>query len=433
MMALLLLSVFSIYVLISGLYIIKRSILFGGIYFFLFLYSIFAQIGYYYYPELSEVMWQAYFGVHWFYNFYFFNFASFLSFFVLFLFLYNYIRRFTSYDVAFSKYPFLGVSFLIAYIFLFIFILIYYLNIKDILNYSSASDIDFAKSQGMSYTVFMIVFKFMKFISVIVYASARFGRKKSINITVNYKTLLLLFIFNTTLFLIISVKSGNRTDIVALILGILIIEHQIGLNFKRIISIGCFILGVLFLMNFIEENRSESSFELNFFQKLILQDYHAPAHILYAAMAYNYISPSTVLLSNVCNALILLDYPYLQAFVMELFRPGIATRSASYAFYLFSEGFIFMGYYGFIYNAIVSFIYISFWHQLKNSSNKYYNIILLSVMSMMFANIVRGQSSYFIKYFYTNFLFCFGLIYFLTGLKPTLFRTNKNIGTESVL
>ena len=160
-----------------------------------------------------------------------------------------------------------------------------------------------------------------------------------------------------------------------------------------------------------------------FIQRFLFKDYFAPAHILYAAMGLNYINPLEVIYSNLSNSLILLNYPYLQAPVTELINPGVATRSAGYAFYIFSEGFIFMGFFGFLYNGFMLMTGASIWHLFKNAKNKYYSFLILAIMSTQFANIARSQSSYFYKDLYIIFLPVLIVFYLSSGLRPKFFHS----------
>src|ERR1019366_5832191 len=94
----LLLSLFSVLVLFSGWRISRKSLLFGGAYFFLFIYSIFTQIGYRFYPQLSDSL-KAYFGEQYFLPFYTFNFLSFISTYILFSIVHPYLSKRTKYVV----------------------------------------------------------------------------------------------------------------------------------------------------------------------------------------------------------------------------------------------------------------------------------------------------------------------------------------------
>ena len=85
-MAPVLLGIESLLALVGFVYIFKRDNSFGIFYFFLFVYAIFPQIGYYYFSELSETIY-AYFGKEpWYVSTYFIilSLTSILLFFALF-------------------------------------------------------------------------------------------------------------------------------------------------------------------------------------------------------------------------------------------------------------------------------------------------------------------------------------------------------------
>jgi hypothetical protein len=181
---------------------------------------------------------------------------------------------------------------------------------------------------------------------------------------------------------------------------------------------------LVFLL-YIENTRgegNESLSELSSTQKFILKDYFGPAHMLYAVIGLDYIDPVFVVKSNFANSLILLDVDYLQMPITEKINPGIANRSQGYAFYLFTEGFFFMGFWGFIYNSLMLMSCLSLWHVISSSVNKYYNFIIICILSTQLANLARNQSSYFIKdilVFVTPLII---FIYFSSGLRPMLFK-----------
>jgi hypothetical protein len=200
-----------------------------------------------------------------------------------------------------------------------------------------------------------------------------------------------------------AVRLGNRTDLLALSLGIMV-YHLYRDNFDRkklfqIIGAAVFLGAILY---FVEAARyNDDSIDLNFWAGLMTKDWYAPAHILFAAISYNIIDPIEVVLSNASNALILVGHPYLQYGVTEAFNPGVATRSAGYAFYIFTEGYMVLGMFGFIYNAILILLGFSMWKNFASTNNKEFNNVMLGLMGCMVVNLVRGQSSYFVKYFYT--------------------------------
>jgi hypothetical protein len=99
--------------------------------------------------------------------------------------------------------------------------------------------------------------------------------------------------------------------------------------------------------------------------------------------------------------LILFSHPYLQSTITELFNPGVASRSAGYAFFVFTEGYLFLGLAGFLYNGVVLMLGWALWRKLARTSSREFNLFLLALMGCMIVNLVRGQTSYFIKYLYT--------------------------------
>jgi hypothetical protein len=123
--------------------------------------------------------------------------------------------------------------------------------------------------------------------------------------------------------------------------------------------------------------------------------------MLFAAVAYNYVKPTEVILSNTANSMFKMNYPYLQMPITDMFAPGIATRSQGFGFYTFTEGYVFAGFYGFLYNGIVLGMLMTFWRSLAMTNSKKFNYFLLAIMGSMLINVIRGQSSYFIKYLYT--------------------------------
>ena len=139
------------------------------------------------------------------------------------------------------------------------------------------------------------------------------------------------------------------------------------------------IIGVLLVVTLagllkIQSSRSDDAREKDTVaEAILLKDYYAPFHILIAAMALEYVYSWEVAVSNSANSLFLLNHPYLQATVADLFNPGVSTRSTGYAFYIFSEGYLVMGWLGFLYNGLVVFAGMALWRLLGNGNNALYN------------------------------------------------------------
>lgn len=424
MVDLILLAVFSFFVLITGVKIIKKNLHFGGLYFFLYIYSIFAQIGYCFFPELSMFI-KAYFEKPAFYLFYFFNFASFLAFYILFRLFYPTIQKFKKLELVNIKNKYLIVLFIMFLVWFYSYLFIYFISHLSNINYSNASDPEFLKSQGISYQIFAISFKSLAAITLIFYVQMRLKEYFPIITFLSKNQSLILFLFSIILLVIISNQIGSRTDLVAFILGVLVFEFKMGLTGKKVIAM---ILGLSFSLVFLlilEQTRLNGNVQENdfgFAQKFLLKDYYSPAHMLYTVINFNYIDPIYVLYSNFSNSLIGLNVDYLQIPITELINPGIANRSQGYAFYLFTEGFIFMGYFGFIYNGMMLFAGLTTWYILYNTHNKYFNYLVFSLLSTQIANLARSQSSYFYKdilFFLMPMLF---IVFLSSGIRYNFFK-----------
>jgi hypothetical protein len=242
-------------------------------------------------------------------------------------------------------------------------------------------------------------------------------------------------VYSLVLFITISIKAGSRTDILALLLGIALFECYPLSNFlknkRKILLLSLFILIVGYTLIFIENTRSkEDKSDLVLTQKILLKDYYAPSHILYAAIHLKYIEPLKVVFSNTANALVKLNYPYLQTEIGNIISPDSSSRSTGYAFYIFTEGFIALGWLGFLYNGVVVCSGIYLWRWLSSSQNIQYNLFILAVSATQMANIARSQSMYFVKDIYLIFFPAMFLYYLGTGLRPVFcFKVNKRISS----
>lgn len=414
-----LISIFTVIFFVTGYYIWRRDVLYGLVYLFLFVYIIFAQIGYAYFPALSELI-KAYFGPDVFYSINVFVTFSFIFFFILFWFFYKYVVRRPAYKVVKSN-PRLSIIFYIVLIGHIIGMALYFHANYDLITYTNAYNEEFQVRQGLPFLIFGIGFKQSVFINLALYFMLRVKTQDAPYI--NRMIVFILFILEFILFITIALKLSNRTDLLSFTLGIVFLEIDIMRGAKKkyfnLLWIIFVIVVVIYTFGMIEATRSQDVAEnYTFVEKILYKDYFAPAHILIAAMGLQYVDPLEVLESNSANSLILLKHPYLQETVTELFNPGITTRSSSYAFYIFSEGYLALGWLGFFYNGLVVFLGVSLWKRLSHSNNHYYNLFMLSLMATQVANIARGQSSYFIKNIYMMFLPAMFLFFLGTGLIP---------------
>lgn len=421
-MDILLIIIFTLYIFISATHIIKKNVLFGILYIFLFIYSIFAQIGYCFFPELSELI-NAFFGKKYFYIFYIFNFLSFILFHILFYFFYDKINKFKKYEIVHEKRVTLFLSFILFILFYYLYLLLYLVSNFNDINYQNASDPIFLQNSSIFYKIFAIFYKSLVGYGIIFYVQFRSKKLYNKISFFSISALKFLNILNLIFLFIISTKIGSRTDILAFIIGIIIFETLNGLTKKKIYTLATTFIFVIIFLLFLEQSRlgeSNTNADVNLTQKIILKDYFAPAHLLYTAINYNFIDPFLVLKSNFANSLILLNVDYLQMPITELIAPGVANRSQGFAFYLFTEGYLFMGLLGFIYNALMLSCGLFIWYIIYNSNLKPFRIMILTIMCTQVANLARSQSSYFYKDILVIFIPIFLFIYLSSGLRPKL-------------
>ncbi|MCT7500217.1 hypothetical protein N5S76_10545 [Aliarcobacter cryaerophilus] len=227
--------------------------------------------------------------------------------------------------------------------------------------------------------------------------------------------------------LFISIKIGSRTDIVALFLGIMVYELYISVLdktiLKKLILFSILGLVVLSLLIVLEQFRSAVSDDTNLAKMILFKDYYAPGHILIASMFYDIVDPINVILSNLYNSLVLMNYPYLQTEIGNKLIEGSSSRSTGYAMYIFSEGFLFAGWYGgFVYNGIIVSLGIILWRCMSRSNYSHYNAFIIGLTSTQLANMARSQSMYFIKDIYMIFVIAIILYYLITGFRPQFLR-----------
>ncbi|KHK56106.1 hypothetical protein PI87_10225 [Ralstonia sp. A12] len=392
------------------LYLYPRDKLFGLYFVFLFVYAIFAQIGYRFYPEASDSI-LAYFGEDVWRPCTLFIMAS-LAMFVLGFIVVRpiayalmpvrlEIRRAALRDIWKAiglLWLFASAAFMLGYL---------ALNGGDLSWYSAQQDDLATNAPALALLIFLV--KLEVGTLIVLYQMAR--EKARIFSWLNPWA---VFVVRGTLFLVLTFMLGNRTDILACFLGIVLMTlSQTTLSPRFLLRAMAAALAVVSLMLVIEATRyndAELPGETPLSQRLLVKDYYPPAHMLFAAAAYDEVDPDEVIASNAANAAVMFGYPYLQETVTNLFRPDLATRSVGYAFYVLTEGFLFMGYWGFLYNGLILTIALTLWRRLASSDSRAFNLLLLGLFGCMLVNVVRGQSSYFIKYLYT-FVFPNALLY----------------------
>jgi len=394
---------------------LRKDIYWGAVFFSLYLYIIFVLIGYVNFPELSVFV-KAYFGLDQFGELISYLFLSFLCFYGMFKLVHPLTNRF-SIKTSEVKTHWTSRGFILLVACHLAYLVLYLLIYGNLLNYDTASDDDFLNTQGWPFFLFSVLFKFSVGVILVLYVAVRTRREYRQNVPARLYVSLL--IAETTTFFYTAVLFANRTDIVALFAGLTMFEIKFERLTLRKFALTVCTAGVLYaVMSLIEASRGTGVANTAGFQALLFKDYYAPGHMLVAALNLNFIHPWLVIKSNFCNSLILLNEPYLQAPITDLINPGIATRSRGYAFFLFTEGYLVLGWWGWIYNATIILGAYSFWRVLAQSRNRPYHLIFYALLGTQVVNSVRGQSSYFIKLLFMYFIPLLFIFFLATGIRP---------------
>ncbi|MEI7967419.1 MAG: hypothetical protein WCJ69_00410 [Betaproteobacteria bacterium] len=424
--------------LVAALLLIKiwrRDVFFAIFFSFLVLYSIVPIWGYLAYPELSGIVLGMYFGVPPLTYASGFTLLSLSALYVAYRLIYRPISRPVRFDLKQSK-PLPGVFIFIA-IFFSCILASGYGYYEDVLSYANASDDEFLLSAGLSYKIFWLLYKFSTFILLTIYALIR---SKAFRLRVDRIALRLIAYVYCFLFFLITVRVGSRTDPLALALGILAYEyyfrrflagrggasnrmHATSSLWKAILKVAGFSLVIVAALTLLEIARNggaiiHDDLETSAIaQAFLLKDYYWPFHVLIGAIAHNYIDPAAAIASNVGNALMFIGVDYLQSFVVEQWAPGSVTRTASPAMYAFTEGFVMLGWLGFIYNGVVWALGITLWRLLSRSNDEMFNALSFAATVAVAATVARTQSSYFVKDIYLWFLPTLSLYAIATGVR----------------
>lgn len=419
----------------------RRDKFFGIFFAMLVLYSVAAPFGYHYAPELSIVMVRMYFGPEVLASAIAFTAASLLTLFCGFLWIYLPLKekvRIPAQTAAPSIPIYLAIT--TAQLALLAFGLIFYWS--D-LSYANAADVDFIERAGVPYKIFWNAFKFTPFSLIVLVAVFR---TPPVPLGKNSKLALLGLLFGKSLlFLAIATASGNRTDLLSLVLGMLALEeylrsssshlrsqsnsrtgeikHEKKGSWRRFLGIMAALTITVAILTIIEYGRggktSDESLETDALtQAILVKDYYAPFHVLIGVIANEYIDPMVVLASNAANALMFLKVDYLQAYAVEQWDPGTVTRAASPAMFAFTEGYMFMGWGGFVYNGLIWTSGILLWRLMANTTHRGFNAVAFALPVAIAATVARAQSSYFIKDIYLSFAPALLLFCLANGARP---------------
>jgi hypothetical protein len=433
MLSILLISIFSLLFLASFAYIIKRDYLFGLFYFFLFVYTIFTQIGYTKYPEVV-IAYKAYFGQEIFFDYWLFINLSFITIFLTF-FLFRCDRQLLVSSVEKVKKDYRSPFRIIMF-----YTIVFVFNVTMIYLFLS-----YYESTGYVGEIIpnkLLAYGYFTYPGVIMVLYIKL-RRFSINIFERIISFIFLLI-SIIIFSSIGIRAGQRSQFVALAVAVtsymfLTSPFKFSKKIKSFVKVFPFILLILIItivlsdlrlrlgyvspLDFIQLFQDVFSESISaFFSSIIFQDYFSPSLLLFGSIYYEFVNPAEVIKSNILNSFVFIGYPTLAETVGKLLNPEV-SRKHGYAYYILIEGYNFAGWFGILYNALVIFVGFSLWRRLfLKSSDKEFNNFMIAYMASLLIQIVRGQSVYFIRYIYLHILPIALLYYLALGYKPTFFR-----------
>lgn len=385
-----------------------RNRIFGLYYTTLYIYSAFSIAGYLYIPGLSESL-AAYFGNAVGRESLIFTFASMVLLWGVNMVIYRHGPEGKAVVHAWHPptVPALGIVLLAVVVMIFVGLLA--------ANFSELSWYIFEESVALPLKTALFIAMYKTTVGILI-TGYLVVRSKEIGTNRVFRGLYAVLVLA---FLVASARLGNRTDPTAFLLGVVLFEALSRELRLRTIAWGAVVALVAVLaisaIEFYRYRDGGASGPL--LERIVRNDYYAPAHMLFAAVAFDFVDPMAVIRSNSANALILFGEPYLQQTITELFRSDVATRSAGYAFYIFTEGWMFAGWWGVFYNALIPSAGLWLWNRLSATDNRFANLLAQMLVASMLINVTRGQSSYFIKYLYTFILPNIVFAMFLVGLR----------------
>jgi hypothetical protein len=233
---------------------------------------------------------------------------------------------------------------------------------------------------------------------------------------------LVLFIVSALFFLEVSIASGTRSPILYMFISIIFYEinpiyKTIKFEKKKLLTIIALVIciiiflsalrglrtlgGELSFSSFLNMGDNETQFDDQDLSGLILlQDYYLPSHTLFISMNYNIVQPLTVLLSNIFNSLIGMNYPFMSTIIVEVATGISDERGAGWAFHYFVEGYNAAGMFGIFYNAILFNLGMLLWIKLCQSSSDKHNKLMQSMIVLVLSLVMRSQNSAFIQFYW---------------------------------
>jgi hypothetical protein len=380
----------------------------------LYIYTIFAQIGYAFFPELS-ILFGAYYGLIVFYKYWVFMFLSFVFSFLFYKKLNPKDANKALYCVKRTSLNYGEYFFFIIVITLYLFLILYFYINRGLFGYGGGQTMG-----GPWFGICFLVFQTCTFILFTLFRDKLNRIKKRI-------FSFLLFIVCFLFYVQVSVAAGSRSHLLYFFIAcsiyelspiINIIKYEKRKLFLFLIS-GIVVFGFLSALRLFrsQENMktglnlnasslynfdsgNSNSLDEDLSSLILLQDYYLPSHTLFVSINHEIIVPIEVIKSNFTNSLIGFDYPFLTNTIMERGLGFDNERGVGWAYHYFVEGYNAMGLLGVFYNALFWNLGMILWVSLNRSNNNKHNQSMVAILALVVALSMKGQTATFIKFYW---------------------------------
>lgn len=307
-----------------------------------------------------------------------------------------------------------------------------YLGYFLVLNFSQLSyySQSILKSNKIVYLMFDYCFIFV-FVCYLTYKKFRKSFYGKVSLIIG--TLISL------IFILLSLKIGSRGTMIQYSIAIIYYiceKNHIKLKFsylKQILKIAFVLLLIIWFSQLVRGTRGGvvdfSNVDLSFahtfnffdFEELVFQDYVTPAATLLHSMNENIVIPGTVIMSEILNIPVILDYVTLSEYFSRLVSP---SESWGIGYYILTWGYNVFGFIGCIIAPIFLIIaYKQYYRVFFYTGNPDFSLFIRTVIVVyLVLPIVRGQMYPFIKHIYVYFIPAIFIYCIAMGVKIKLKR-----------
>jgi len=438
MLPLFLIIIFSLFVFYSIRVMVKRGHDLHALAFFtLYIYTIFAQIGYAYFPELSIFI-NAYFGPMLFYKYWAFMFFSFVFTYLLYRKWNPKNEKIDVYSVKSTRLNFGEYFFFLIVILLYLALTIYFYKYRGLFGYGGGSPMG-----GPWFGIGFWIFTLCVFILYTLFRDKSNKIKKRLFSFV-------LFLICIVFFLKVAIASGVRSTILYFFIMLAFYELSPIINIikyqkrKLFIFLACgfFVISMLTILrtlrlqgdeinfsSFSNYESSDSKFAVSdqgLAAAILLQDWYLPSHTLYISMHYKIIDPIEVFKSNFFNSMVKFKYPFLSKTIVQRVSSGSTSeRGAGWAYQYFIEGYNAIGLLGVFYNALFWNLGMILWFRLTQSNKRKHNKAMLSISALIIVLVMRSQTSAFIQFYWLILLPGLGLLLLANNSTIAFFKRKR--------